>query len=558
MSLRGAWKGLALLAAPLLAQTARPPVVLLNGYQATCNGTSDSSSTFGSMQALLSADGWQVAFFDNCSVRPGTTGSARPTIEELAQAFGDFLNNLAAPQVDVVAHSMGGLILRAYLEGKQPQGGFAPPPTVGIRKAVFIATPHAGLLALAGLVGGNNTDSQTIEMFAGSQFLWDLSTWNQRKDDLRGVDALTLAGNLAGTDGSPHSNDGVVVLTSASLAESLGPSRVRVLPYCHAGNLPSLLCDGPGIAVITGRAHPTYQIVTSFLLDNPNWQTIGSDASQDAVLSKYGGVMLDYRDNLGNAVANPGAAVLTDAQQQGDLPWNSEGVFFADYLPSGTDQVKVGGGTYPVPVSSGGHASIELKPGPKINFVAPAAGNVPSLDRAPGMLIAIYGSGLTGATVTIDGVVSPIFFNSDSQINTLVPAASQGLVQVSVTNPSGKDALNILLAPAVPAVFSADGSGTGAALALHASDSSPVSSSDPASPGETISIFLTGLGVPAQTPMLQAESEMPNVIGIFPLAGSPGVVRLDFIAPQPAPGATAIQLQAAVGAFLSNVVTLQF
>ena len=75
MSLRGAWKGLALLAAPLLAQTARPPVVLLNGYQATCNGTSDSSSTFGSMQALLSADGWQVAFFgDNCSVR----GQAQP------------------------------------------------------------------------------------------------------------------------------------------------------------------------------------------------------------------------------------------------------------------------------------------------------------------------------------------------------------------------------------------------------------------------------------------------------------------------------------------------
>ena len=558
MSFRGIWLGLLLLAAPLFSQAARPPVVLLNGYQATCSGSSDSSATLGSMQSLLAADGWQVAFFDNCSVRPGTTGSTRPTIEELGQAFGNFLDQLGAPEVDVVTHSMGGLIVRAYLAGKQPQGGFVPPAAVGIRKAVFIAAPHAGLLAIAGLVGGGNTDSQTIEMFAGSQFLWDLSTWNQRMDDLRGIDALSIAGNLAGTDGSPHSNDGVVVLTSASLAESLGPARVRVLPYCHANALPSLLCDGPGIAVITGRGHPTYEIVTSFLLDSANWQIIGSDASQDAVLSQYGGVMLDYRDNLGNPVTNPGVALLTDAQQQGDLPWNSQGVFFADYLPSGTDQVRLGGATYPVPVISGGHASLEVKPGPKINFVAPAAGNVSTLNRAPGMMIAIYGSGMMAATVTIDGVVSPVFFNSDGQINTLVPAASQGLVQVSVTNTNGKDTLHMLLAPAVPAIFSDDGSGTGNALALHTSDSSTVSSSHPASPGETISIFLTGLGVPAQTPLLQSNAQTLNVIGTFPLTGSPGVIRLDFVAPEPAAGASSIQLQAAVGAFLSNVVTVQF
>jgi uncharacterized protein (TIGR03437 family) len=547
---------LILLAAPLFSQTARVPIVLLNGYQATCKGTSESSSTFGSMQSLLEADGWQVSFFDNCSVLPGTTGNARPTIEQLAQAFDTFLANLGAPQVDVVAHSMGGLIVRAWLAGKQPQGGFSPPSVVRIRNAVFIATPNAGLLSIAGLLGANVTDSQTTEMFAGSNFLWELGTWNQRTDDLRGVNALSIAGNLGSTSGAPHTDDGVVVLTSASLAVTLGAARVRVLPYCHANNLPYFLCNGPGIAVVTDQTHPTYQIVTSFLLGTTDWQAIGFDASQDDVLSRYGGLLLDAVDKLGNPIANPGAAAVLGAPVQGNLPWNSEGVFFADYVPAGQYQVRVNGATYALPIVAGGHSALEVKPGPEIAFVSPAAGNVATLDRAPGMLISIYGSNLQDATVGIDGIVSPIVFNSSEQIDTIVPDQLQGLVPVSVTNAMGMDTLNILLAPGVPSVFSADGSGTGPALALHASDSSAVSSSNPAHPGETISIFLTGLGVPAQTPVVLANGGPASVINVLPLAGAPGVIRLNFIAPAATQGFSSIQLQAAIGTFLSNIVTL--
>jgi uncharacterized protein (TIGR03437 family) len=545
-----------LFAPALFAQNVRVPVVLLNGYQATCSGTSASSETFGSMQSLLVADGWQVSFFDNCSVAPGTTGNARPSIEDLAQAFGNFLDNLGPPQVDVVAHSMGGLIVRAWLAGKNPQGGFSPPPVVRIRKAILIATPNAGLLSLAGLLGANITDSQTVEMFAGSSFLWDLGTWNQRMDDLRGIQSLSIAGNLGSTSGSAHTDDGVVVLTSASLATTLGASRVRVLPYCHANNLPYFLCDGPGIAVIENRSHPTYQIVTSFLLGNNTWETIGSDASQDPVLSRYGGVLLDYVDNLGNSVSNPGAAVVMNAPEQGDLPRNSEGVFFADYIPAGRYQVRLDGATYPLPVVQGGHLALEVKQGPEINLVAPAAGNVPALERAPGMLIAIYGSNLQNATVTIDGVASPVFYNSSGQINSIIPGQSEGLVQLSVANAIGQDSLNILLAPAVPALFSADRSGTGAALALHTTDSSPVTALNPAHWGEDIEIFLTGLGVPAQVPALQADGATAKILSIAPLSGSPGVIRLEFVVSEPPTGSSSIQLQAVAGTFSSNVVTL--
>jgi len=538
---------------PLCAQPARVPVVLLNGYQATCVGTSDSAATFGAMQSLLTADGWQVSFFDNCSVSPGTTGSARPKIEQLAQAFGNFLDNLGAPEVDVVAHSMGGLIVRAYLAGKLPQGGFSPPAVTHIRKAIFLATPHAGLLAIAGLLGATAADSQTVEMFAGSSFLWSLATWNQRMDDLRGVDALTVAGNLGSASNAAHADDGVVVLTSASLAVGLGASRVRVLPYCHANDLPSFLCNGPGIAAINGRTHPAYQIVTSFLLDTTAWQSIGADASQDPFLSRDGGLLLDARDNMGNSIANPGAALLS-GPGQGSLPWNSQGVFFADTVPAGQYQVRVNGETYPVAVLSGGHAAIAVKPGPEIAFVAPAAGNVPALERAPGMLIAIYGSNLQDATVSIGGIASRVLFNSSIQINTIIPAQSEGLVQVSIATALGEDSLNILLVPAVPAIFSADSSGTGPALALHASDSSLVSSSSPAQPGEIVSTFLTGLGVPAETPSLSANGASVDVIGISPAVDTPGVIRLDFIAPQAA--SNSVTLQATAGAFSSNFVTL--
>lgn len=546
--------GLFALTAPLLAQSGRVPVVLLNGYQATCSGTSDSSATFGAMQSLLTADGWPVYFFDNCSVLSGATGNARPTIEQLAQAFGTFLESLGAPQVDVVAHSMGGLIVRAWLAGKLPQGGFLPPPVTHIRKAVFIATPHAGILAISGLIGANVADSQTKEMFAGSRFLWDLATWNQRRDDLRGVDALSIAGNLGGSSGSPHSHDGVVALTSASLAATLDRSRVRVLPYCHEANLPSILCSGPGIAYITDRSHATYRIVTSFLLGATDWQNIGSDASQDAVLSRYGGVLLGAYDNLGNPMPEPGAALLLNAPQQGDLPWNSQGVFFADYIPAGQYQVSLNSSIFPLPVPAGGHMPLELKAGPQIALVASAAATLPTLSLAPGMLISIFGSSLQGASVTIGGNAAPIFYDSAGQINTVIPQDAQGLVPVSVVNALGRDTVNVLLTEAVPAVFTADGSGTGAALALHSGDSSLVSDANPAHPGESVAIFLTGLGAPAQIPAVQADGAPVNVLGLTPWDGVSGIFRLDIEVP--ASSSSSIQLRAEIGAYSSNPVTV--
>src|SRR5579863_1586194 len=121
------------------------PVVFLNGYQIDCGG-SNFSGTFGNADAVLQANQIVTLFFDNCSV-PG-----KPSIEALGAAFGQFLAGLkytdgtSVTLVDVVAHSMGGLIVRSYLAGKQDVSPavFTPPSSPGIRKVIFLATPHFG------------------------------------------------------------------------------------------------------------------------------------------------------------------------------------------------------------------------------------------------------------------------------------------------------------------------------------------------------------------------------------------------------------------------------
>ena len=161
---------------------ANPPVVFLNGYQISC-GDSGFAGIFQNADVVLQATGRVALYFDNCTV-PG-----KPSIEALGTAFGQYLAALRyadgtpVAQVDVVAHSMGGLIVRSYLAGKQDvaPAAFSPPVNPGIRKILFLGTPHFG----TGIAARFGTDTQTGELSVGSQFLFDLNTWNDGTDDLR-------------------------------------------------------------------------------------------------------------------------------------------------------------------------------------------------------------------------------------------------------------------------------------------------------------------------------------------------------------------------------------
>ncbi|MBC7924128.1 MAG: hypothetical protein H7039_00575, partial [Bryobacteraceae bacterium] len=173
-------------------------MVFLNGYQFGCTDRPTFEGTFGDANQVLERDGRVSLFFNNCDV-PGN-----PPIEVLGNAFRDYLNGLQftggrpVTQVDVVAHSMGGMIVRSYLAGKQTaRGVFQPPADPKIRRVVFLAVPFFGsfLADFTDVLPGYRLDEQTRELQPGSAFTFDLATWNQGREDLRGVDALAVITN---------------------------------------------------------------------------------------------------------------------------------------------------------------------------------------------------------------------------------------------------------------------------------------------------------------------------------------------------------------------------
>src|ERR1017187_3332030 len=223
----------------------RPPVVLLNGWETgftgTCPIAGSSSETFGNLAQYLVACGVPVVYlFDNCLEDAGQP------IETLGNDLGTFLNTIQydtgaqVPQIDLVGFSMGGLIARAYLAGLQPNQTLTPPTTTLVNKLVLIATPNFGSFAAGNYATTISAGSQTAELAPGSAFLWNLANWNQRTDDLRGVDAIAVIGN-AGTYTPPtfssgtalsNASDGLVSLTSASLGFVADDATVtRIVPY---------------------------------------------------------------------------------------------------------------------------------------------------------------------------------------------------------------------------------------------------------------------------------------------------------------------------------------
>jgi uncharacterized protein (TIGR03437 family) len=493
-----------------LPSTTLPPVVFINGYQfAGCPAT--FSGTFGIADQVLESNGEVSTFFNTCSL-PSTA-----TIEDLAAAFATFLGGLKftngqpVDTVDVVAHSMGGLVLRAYLSGKQDASGvFQPPAATHVRKAVFLASPNFGT-PIASLLPISN---QVDEMSSGSSFLFGLGTWNQGTDDLRGVDAVAAAGNAgSGGTGNPAGfDDGVVPLTSGSLQFYL-PGRTRVVPYCHidGGGIITLfsLCPGnaQGIADIDSAMHDSAQIIVSFLNGTNDWQSVGTAAESDPFLSVDGGLIVAARAADDSSLTIDSASVtfpLTALALKLDV--SSDGLAYIDLLPASEHGLNVSSGSVSisssVTLAAGGTEPYTLKPGPLIARVFPAAAANFPLELAPRMLISIYGSDLasgTNAQVLVNGTATSLFYTSANQINALLPDSASGLTAITVQTSVGKNTVNVYVEAAAPAIFTQDSSGTGAASALKASDQSLVTADNPLHAGDAVELYATGLGLTTST-----------------------------------------------------------
>jgi len=486
----------------------KPPVVLLNGLQLptltqACPPSSTSphsSNTFGSLESNLLSDGVPVVyFFDNCVEGPGAK------IEDLGNGLGQFLNLIkydtggAVPQIDLVAHSMGGLIARAYLAGLQADGSLAPPASPRIRKLIQIATPNYGsFLAteFASLLG----TAQANEMIPGSSFLWSLGTWNQYGDDLRGVDALAIIGNAGSYGNMNNASDGVVSLTSASLADASFGSydlsdnhviRTKVLPYCHTDIPPLFLaivnCTAKGIANVD-EAPETGQIVRSFLAGTSDFISIGAWRYQNPYLSQYGGIYMTQQNAAGQFVndltqVSFGAIPLQNGAATGTI-------FYNDFITgTGTFQEtsKSLGSLYCGPFTIPAEFTIlRCKTSPTITGVGPPVPFTYARMVQAGGGLTILGTGFgercSSCRVTANpGSVSlQISSWSDQAITVTLPATFSGLTQIVVQTANGSDSVNILAVFHSISVNSATNAASGASGAI--------------APGEMITIKGTGLG----------------------------------------------------------------
>jgi uncharacterized protein (TIGR03437 family) len=129
---------------------------------------------------------------------------------------------------------------------------------------------------------------------------------------------------------------------------------------------------------------------------------------------------------------------------------------------------------------------------------------------SPGEFIAVIGTGLAksnqaapppypstlnGVTVLINNKPAPLYFVSATQINCLVPYATTGATATVVVQngTASSNSVTVPVAATMPGIFSLDQSGSGPGAILHA-DYSLVNADKPAISGETVLIFLTGMG----------------------------------------------------------------
>ena len=143
------------------------PVLLIPGWL-------DTARDMAAMRIHLLGAGWPGTHVATITFSD-PAGSNRDHAEEIDAAVADLIERTGVAEIDVVAHSMGGLATRWYLRA------YSEAP---VRRVVFIGSPHRGTLS-AHLAWGEGR----VEMMPGSAFL---DTLNAEHPAPRGVDAITI------------------------------------------------------------------------------------------------------------------------------------------------------------------------------------------------------------------------------------------------------------------------------------------------------------------------------------------------------------------------------
>jgi len=174
-----------------------------------------------------------------------------------------------------------------------------------------------------------------------------------------------------------------------------------------------------------------------------------------------------------------------------------------------------------------------IKPGPSIAGAVTAGSIVFPINVAPDGYVAVYGSNLTGSPqpqqagvpypeqladvqVLVNGAPAQIQFISQGQINIVYPDVSSGLTQFTVKSGAGLQTVNVLVAPAVPSVFTLDETNNGPAAAENGSvaNSPVVGPGAPLHAGDIVELYVTGLGHTAVQPDGLSWAQIQPTVGV--------------------------------------------
>lgn len=217
---------------------------------------------------------------------------------------------------------------------------------------------------------------------------------------------------------------------------------------------------------------------------------------------------------------------------------------FGAFLPAEPPAISLGAET-----SAASFATGAISPGEVVSLfgsgLGPVAGTGLRLENG------LVASQLAGVSVYFDGVAAPLLFVQDGQINAVSPFGLAGKTDAAVTvanNGVWTAPLSLPVAAASPAAFL-----SGRLAAALNQDGSVHSAANPASPGSTVALFVTGLGVltspvddgavaqstdpkPAQAPTVTLNGLPVEILYAGPAPGLVyGVFQIDIRIPDDAP-----------------------
>ncbi|HUB82418.1 MAG TPA: SBBP repeat-containing protein [Bryobacteraceae bacterium] len=308
----------------------------------------------------------------------------------------------------------------------------------------------------------------------------------------------------------------------------------------------AIAVDAGGNAIVGGFSNTTNLPVTSNALQSAfggGDSSDDSDPSGDGFLAKvsadgtaflylsyYGGSDNDAITSLTLDPAGDVIAVGTTASQ--NLPGTAKGAqpnFGGDESFTG-----VRGDAF-MTIFSG----IAAAAGPPVITAVSNEGSFTGT-LAPGSAAAVFGTNLptsasAGATVGVQA--AQVVYASASEWVIVIPSAvAAGATTVQVGSSA---AFPITISLYAPALFSADGSGSGIALAQRVlpTGNVTISAAAPALPGDTVYIYATGLGAnaPNQLPAVMLGTVQVSVFSITAAGNEPGAYQIAIQVPPSTP-----------------------